>query len=160
MQIILKHRHKKVWHYTIINVCKNLTEKKIWIYLVVSILLYNDFIKLSSKMDIKKQMEYFSSLPYDVKRAKVLEMLKQLQWTHETFSMFYKTVNSLEKVPEKVLIYIYQWIIEIAESIEQWKKEDAQEKIKHMSEVLMTIKKQEEMEREREGNPDEMLKNM
>lgn len=111
-------------------------------------------------MDIKKQMEYFSSLPYETKRAKVLEMLKQLQWTHETFSMFYKTVNSLEKIPEKVLMYIYQWIIEIAESIEQWKKEEAQDKIKHMSEVLMMIKKQEEMEREREGDPDEMLKNL
>jgi len=29
-----------------------------------------------------------------------------------------------------------------------------------MGEVLLTIKKQEEMEREREGSPDEILKNM
>ena len=109
-------------------------------------------------MDIKKQVEYFKSLPYETKRTKVLEMLKQLQWTHEIFAMFYKTVNSLAKVSESVLLYLYQSIMEIATDIEAGRKDVVQDKIKKMAEVLMMIKKQEEMEREREGNPEELLK--
>lgn len=109
-------------------------------------------------MDIKKQVEYFKGLPYETKRTKVLEMLKQLQWTHEVFSMFYKTISSLNKTSDSVLIYIYQSILEIANEIEAGRKDKAQDKIKKMAEILMTIKKQEEMEREREGNPEELLK--
>lgn len=111
-------------------------------------------------MDIKKQVEYFKGLSYETKKDKVLEMLKQLQWTHETFAMFYKTINSLNIIPEKVLLYLYQSILEIAEEIAVGNKDQAQEKIKRMSEVLMMIRRQEEMERDREGNPDELLKNM
>ncbi|EKD24743.1 MAG: hypothetical protein ACD_80C00166G0004 [uncultured bacterium (gcode 4)] len=111
-------------------------------------------------MDIKKQVEYFKGLSYETKKDKVLEMLKQLQWTHETFAMFYKTINSLNSISETVLIFIYQGILEIAEQIAAWNKNEAQEKIKKMSEVLMMIRRQEEVEREHEGNPDELLKNM
>ncbi|HBB04314.1 TPA: hypothetical protein DCZ39_05485 [Patescibacteria group bacterium] len=68
-------------------------------------------------MDIKKQVEYFKGLSYETKKDKVLEMLKQLQWTHETFAMFYKTINSLNSISETVLIFIYQGILEIAEQI-------------------------------------------
>lgn len=74
--------------------------------------------------------------------------------------MFYKTLNTISKISDAVLIYIYQGILEIAEDIEAGKKDQAQDKIKKMSEVLMMIKKQEEMEREREGNPDDLLKNI
>lgn len=118
------------------------------------------FINSSSSMDIKKQVEYFKGLPYETKRTKVLEMLKQLQWTHEVFSMFYKTISSLSKISDSVLIYIYQSILEIANEIEAGRKDEAQDKIKKMSEVLMVIKKQEEMEMKREGNPDDLLKNL
>ena len=111
-------------------------------------------------MDIKKQVEYFKELPYETKRAKVLEMLKQLQWTHEVFAMFYKTISELQHPSEGVLLYLYQSILEIAAEIEAGDQNEAQEKIKKMAEVLMTIRKQEEMEREREGNPDDMLKNI
>jgi len=58
------------------------------------------------------------------------------------------------------LLYLYQSILEIAAEIEAGDQNEAQEKIKKMAEVLMTIRKQEEMEREREGNPDDMLKNI
>lgn len=111
-------------------------------------------------MDIKKQVEYFKKLPYETKRTKVLDMLKQLQRTHETFSMFYTTISKLSNVSEKALVLIYQGIFEIAADIEAWNKDKAQDKIKKMAEVLMAIKKQEEMEREREGNPDDMLKSI
>jgi len=72
--------------------------------------------------------------------------------------MFYKTISSLNKTSDSVLIYIYQSILEIANEIEAGRKDKAQDKIKKMAEILMTIKKQEEMEREREGNPEELLK--
>ena len=108
-------------------------------------------------MDLKKQLNYFNGLPYEKKREKVLDMLKQLQNTHETFAMFYATINKLNKVSEKILIYIYQWILEIATEIESGNKGKAKDKIKTMGEVLMMIKKQEELERTREGNPDDML---
>lgn len=111
-------------------------------------------------MDIKKQVDYFKKLPYETKRNKVLEMLKQLQWTHEVFAMFYRTVDTLSHVSETMLLNIYKTILDIATDIEKWNKEAAQNKIKKMGEVLLTIKKQEEMEREREGSPDEILKNM
>lgn len=111
-------------------------------------------------MDIKKQVEYFTQLPYETRRDKVLDMLKQLQWTHEVFAMFYKTVHNLNQIADNVLIYLYQSILEIAEELTAWRKEEAQDKIKRMAEVLMMIKKQEEMEREREGNPDDLVKNM
>ena len=57
-------------------------------------------------MDLKKQLNYFKGLSYDVKREKVLDMLKQLQQTHETFAMFYVTIHKLNKISEKILIYI------------------------------------------------------
>lgn len=111
-------------------------------------------------MDIQKQIEYFKTLPYETKRTKVIEMLKQLQWTHETFAMFYKTVTTLDTISESVLLYLYQSILEIAEEIEAGNKDEAQNKIKQMGEILMNIRKQEEAERVREGNPDELLKSM
>lgn len=111
-------------------------------------------------MDIKKQIEYFMSLSYETRRDKVLEMLNQLKWTHETFAMFYTTLAGLNEISDSTLVYMYQSILEIAEEISAGRKENAQDKIKKMSEVLMMIKKQEEMEREREWNPDDMLKNI
>lgn len=111
-------------------------------------------------MDIKKQVEHFKGLPYETRKNKVIEMLKQLQRTHEIFSMFYKAINALDTISENMLLYLYTSIMEIAADIETGKKEEAQDKIKKMAEVLMAIKKQEEREREREGNPDEMLKNI
>jgi len=111
-------------------------------------------------MDIPKQVEYFKTLPYDTKKDKVLEMLKQLQWTHETFAMFYKTVSTLDNVAENVLMYIYQGILEVAEEISAGNKDEAQNKIKKMADVLMMIRKQEEMERQREWDPEELLKKM
>jgi len=74
--------------------------------------------------------------------------------------MFYKTLTTLTTASESVLIYLYQGILEIAEEINAGNQNSAQEKIKKMAEVLMAIRKQEEMEREREGNPDELLKNI
>ncbi|MCX6824417.1 MAG: hypothetical protein NT085_04820 [candidate division SR1 bacterium] len=111
-------------------------------------------------MDIPKQIEYFKALSYDIKRNKVLEMLKQLQGTHEIFAMFYKTVSDIDDIPENILMYIYQGILEVAEEISAGNKEEAQDKIKKMADVLMMIRKQEEMEKEREGNPEELLKGM
>ncbi|MCX6824798.1 MAG: hypothetical protein NTY80_01110 [candidate division SR1 bacterium] len=111
-----------------------------------------------TKMDIKKQVEYFKGLSYKTKRDKVLEMLSQLQGTHETFAMFYKTVNTMPDIGEAILVYIYQGILEIAEEIASGNKDDAQDKIKKMGQVLMMIRKKEEMEKEREGNPEELLK--
>jgi hypothetical protein len=131
-----------------------------WVYLLYTEIYYLSFITYHQKMDIKKQVEYFKGLSYDTKREKILDMLKQLQWTHETFAMFYKTINSLNKISEKILLYIYQSILEIATSIETWKKDQVQDKIKNMAEVLMAIRKQEEMEREKEGNVEDLLKNI
>jgi hypothetical protein len=44
-------------------------------------------------------------------------MLNQLQSTHKTFAMFYKTISSLEKVSDNSLVYMYQSILEIAQDI-------------------------------------------
>lgn len=74
--------------------------------------------------------------------------------------MFYTTLAGLEEISDTILVYMYQSILEIAEEISAGRKNDAQDKIKKMAEVLMMIKKQEERERAREGNPDDMLKNM
>ncbi len=66
----------------------------------------------------------------------------------------------MNKISDPVLVYLYQSILEIADEIEAGRKDEAQDKIKKMSEVLMAIKKQEELEREREGNPDTILENI
>ncbi len=87
-------------------------------------------------------------------------MLRQLQWTHETFAMFYTTVNVLPDISENVLEYLYQSIMEIAQEIAAGNKSEAQDKIKKMAEVLLMIRKQEEMERQREWDPEELLINM
>jgi len=121
---------------------------------------FHHFIISTPHMDIQKQVEYFKSLPYETKREKVLEMLKQLEWTHETFAMFYKTVNTLPAISAAVLEYLYQSIMEIAQEISVGNNNEAQDKIKKMAEVLMMIRKQEEMEKEREGDPENLLKNI
>lgn len=126
------------------------------LYKMYSLLLFT--ISWITKMDIKKQVEYFKWLSYKTKRDKVLEMLSQLQGTHETFAMFYKTVNTMPDIWEAILVYIYQGILEIAEEIASGNKDDAQDKIKKMGQVLMMIRKKEEMEKEREWNPEELLK--
>lgn len=85
-------------------------------------------------------------------------MLKQLSPTHETFAMFYKTIISLHNVQENVLISIYQSILEIAEELAAGRKDEAQDKIIRMTEILMEIRKQEEIDKVREGNPEDILK--
>ena len=126
------------------------------LYKMYCLLLFT--ISWITKMDIKKQVEYFKWLSYKTKRDKVLEMLSQLQGTHETFAMFYKTVNTMPDIWEAILVYIYQGILEIAEEMASGNKDDAQDKIKKMGQVLMMIRKKEEMEKEREWNPEELLK--
>lgn len=111
-------------------------------------------------MDIQKQVEYFKGLPYQTKKEKVLDMLNQLKNTHETFAMFYTTISQNETIPEQVLIYIYQGIFEVAAELEASDKVQAENKIKKMGEVLMMIRKKEEMERISEWSPDDMLKNL
>jgi hypothetical protein len=74
--------------------------------------------------------------------------------------MFYETLSHIEHVSDNVLLYLYQSILEIAEEISAGRKDSAQDKIKKMGEILMMIRQQEEMERQREGNPDDLLKNM
>lgn len=111
-------------------------------------------------MDIQKQTAYFTRLSYESRREKVLAMLSQLKWSHEIFAMFYTTLASLQNISDTVLLYMYQSILEIAEEIRAGRKHDAQNTIKKMSELLMIIKKQEEMERSQEWNPDDILQNM
>jgi hypothetical protein len=111
-------------------------------------------------MDIQKQIEYFKSLSYEIKKAKVVNMLKQLQDTHETFAVFYTTVTSLSNISDKILLYLYQSILGIAEEIDVGRKDEAQDKIKKMAEVLIKIRRQEQLERQHEGNPDDVLKSM
>ena len=64
--------------------------------------------------------------------------------------MFYTTVSTLPTISESILEYLYQSIMEIAEEIRSGKTNEAQNKIKKMAEVLLMIRKQEEMERQRE----------
>ena len=111
-------------------------------------------------MDVKKQLEYFKGLSYEVKREKVIDMLKKLQWTHETFAMFYKKITTIKNIKENILMYVYQGIFEVANALEVGNKVEAEDKIKHMADVLMAIRKQEETEMQREWNPDELLKNL
>ena len=92
-------------------------------------------------MDISQQVEYFKNLSYETKKEKVLDMLKQLQWTHETFAMFYEKLSTLDKISDDILMYVYQSILEIANEIEGGRKNEAQDKIKKMGEILMKIKK-------------------
>jgi len=108
-------------------------------------------------MDIQKQIEYFKGIPYENKKEKILEMLKQLIWTHEKFKMFYDTITTVNNISEKVLIYIYQGIFEIAAEIEAGNTIGLENKIKHMNEVIMAIRQQEEIDKQREGNPDDIL---
>lgn len=70
------------------------------------------------------------------------------------------TISKLKNVSEELLVYVYQGIFEITIEIEAGNKNKAEDKIKNMAEVLMAIRKQEEMERIREENPDEILKNI
>lgn len=111
-------------------------------------------------MDIKTQVEHFKGLAYDVKREKVLDMLKQIQWTHETFAMFYTKISTWEHISEEILVLIYQWILEVGAEIEAGNKDNAQDKIKKMSEILLMIRKQEELDKAREWDPEELLKNI
>lgn len=111
-------------------------------------------------MNIEDQMKRFVGLPYETKRTKVIGMLKKLQWTHDVFSMLYTKITVLASVSETILSKIYQWIFEVAAELEQWNKKKAEEKIKHMSDVLMAIRKQEEMEIAREWNPDDLLQSL
>jgi hypothetical protein len=74
--------------------------------------------------------------------------------------MLYKRLSTLSLISENILFNIYQGIFEVSEELQKGNKDKAEEKIKHMSDVLLAIKKQEEMEMAREGNPDDMLKNL
>lgn len=87
-------------------------------------------------------------------------MLKQLQSTHKTFEMFYQTISSLQKVSDSSMVYIYQSILEIAQDIKSWNHASAQNKIQQFWEILADIKRQEELDKQREWNPDDMLKNI
>jgi hypothetical protein len=101
-------------------------------------------------MDIHKQVASFNDLPYDTRREKVTEMLKQLQTTHPTFKMFYETIIALNKVPDESLTYLYQSILEIAEELKVGNKVAAENKIQKMSQILLDIKRREEIDRQRE----------
>lgn len=105
-------------------------------------------------------MERFTQLPYETKKTKVVSMLGKLQWTHETFAMLYEKVSTSSMLSETSLSNIYQGIFEVAEELGKWNKNKAEEKIKHMADVLMAIKKQEEMEMAREWNPDDLLQSL
>ncbi len=111
-------------------------------------------------MDIAKQVETFKTLPNETQKEKVLAMLKTLQWTNEIFSSFYKTLNLIHDVSSNVLIYIYQSILEIAEALQQGDKQKAQDKIKKIWEALMSIRRAEELDNEREGSADKILQNI
>lgn len=111
-------------------------------------------------MEVQKQVEIFNSLPYDTRKSKVTEMLNQLQSTHKTFAMFYKTISSLEKVSDNSLVYIYQSILEIAQDIKAWNNTSAQNRIQKFWEILADIKRQEDLDKQHEWDPDDMLKNI
>ncbi len=111
-------------------------------------------------MGIQDQIDKFSKFPYETKKAKVVDMLNKLKWTHDMFATLYAKITAASSVSEEILLKIYQWIFEIAAELEKGNTTKAQEKLKHMSDVLLAIKQQEEMEMAREGNPDDMLKNL
>jgi len=55
--------------------------------------------------------------------------------------MFYEKLSTLDKISDDILMYVYQSILEIANEIEGGRKNEAQDKIKKMGEILMKIKK-------------------
>lgn len=109
-------------------------------------------------MDIQTQVDEFKALSYNVQKEKIVDMLKQLQWMHKTFAMLYTTIPASSTVSEDILIQLYQAILEIAQEIRSGKKEKTQDKINKMAQIIIDINKQEKMEKEREWNPDDMLK--
>lgn len=111
-------------------------------------------------MTIQDQVAKFTQLPYETKKTKVVGMLDKLKWTHDMFASLYTKITTSASVSEDILAKVYQWIFEVAAELEKGNKGKAEEKIKHMSDVLLAIKRQEEMEMAREGNPDDMLKNL
>lgn len=111
-------------------------------------------------MDIQKQLEHFAHMSYEDRRTKVLGMLNDLKDAHETFGLAYAQIHALDKVTDNTLLSLYQSILEIAQELRQGKKNRAQDGIKRMEQIWMMIKKQEEKEKEREGNPDELLQYM
>jgi hypothetical protein len=111
-------------------------------------------------MDIQKQVAYFKGLPYQIKKEKLVDMLNQLKDTHKMFSLLYVALMQNETIAEQTLVTIYQGIFEVAAEIEIGNKVQAEDKIKKMGEVLISIRKKEEMEMLREWNPDDMLKDL
>lgn len=111
-------------------------------------------------MDVQQQVELFKALPYDTRRSKLIEMLKQLQSTHKTFAMFYQTISSIQKVSDSSMVYIYQSILEIAQDIRAWNHIAAENKIQKFWEILAEIQRQEDLDKQSEWNPDDMLKNI
>lgn len=108
-------------------------------------------------MDIQKQVDHFTSLPYETQKDKVLTMLKELKETSEIFANFYDTLSKLQTISVEVLTYMYTSILEIAEDIAQGKTSEANSAINKMQEAIMQIRAREALDMTKEGNPDSLL---
>lgn len=111
-------------------------------------------------MTIQDQVAKFVQLPYETKKIKVVGMLDKLKWTHDMFADLYAKITASASVSDNILAKVYQWVLEVAAELEKGNKNKAEERIKNMSDVLLAIKRQEDMEMAREGSPDDMLKNL
>jgi len=111
-------------------------------------------------MNIKNQLENFALLRYEEKKTKVLAMLQPIKWKSKIFADLYARVTDLPDIPEAILTSIYQGILEVAQSIQQGNKAEEMANIKKISIVMETLHQQEKLEKEREGNPDDMLKSL
>jgi hypothetical protein len=58
------------------------------------------------------------------------------------------------------LVYMYQSILEIAQDIRAWNNASAQDRIQKFWEIIAEIQRQEDLDRQHEWNPDDMLKNI
>lgn len=113
---------------------------------------------LVDTMDIKNQLENFALLSFEEKKTKVIAMLEPIRWKSKMFADLYERVTILPDIPETILTNIYQGILEVAQSLQQGNKAEQLEKIKNISMVMENLHQEEILEKEREGNPDDMLK--
>lgn len=108
---------------------------------------------------IESRVQEFSQLSFEKQKEKMIAMLSELRDDEWFFQKVLKVLKENDKITSKILVWIYQDIIEFWEELQNITKEEKKDLMSKLHQKILDMHEQEGKERAQE-NPDDLLNNI
>ncbi len=128
-----------------------------WIYLRIEQFIISRIQKMKT---VQAQMQDFAKLTLEEKKKVVFDVIEWIKDVNNDTKYLYETLPTLKTIDDELLTTIYQNVAEVSEQVSKWIKVTEIKNIDIMRAKIHKIQEMEALDRAKEWDPDDLLKNL